>query len=528
MAYPYRQTKTTSNAVNKYKNYEYGDIAVTVQPGKGLDIKTKQPYKVINLYNIDTTSAKEIVARLTDPSKNRVTRMAWIDKSEPTHVQIKVFESEIDAWLDGGDLNAIQSVLIQSGNYNTNEVYHLEDEIATGFYSVNKDVINKAHTNAGDNALEMWQNYLSKINDPVTLEQIKLYARVYGNVTYGHILSIKNASLIKSYSPDATFVLAPGKWKTMFGRGIKRGAKPLPLYVWVPNSDNVSAADLELAKQNNGWEGVDDTEMSAQVKNDIKMKANKSAGFTIRRVGYDVKDTYLLSGAKEDKWTTEIGLLNNLNGELNNAALQHQAEKNSNKPNVEGGDEMMRRTEKACAWMESYCQDAGIDTRSQYQDASNKLADYLLNYCTVAATKKANILSETSSRVYAENATQITLILTKLGWDALKRFHTQYTYSKKEASALMGVVFGIAKRLEENSMISEGVLSWLKDKATFIKMFIKALKQIGCSIVDTPKATNNNDVDANNAQASNNIEQAKENFKNQFKEHFERISQIIL
>ena len=193
MAYPYRPSsaQNPNSAANKYKNYKWGTIAVTVQPGKGLDIATQQPFKVINLYNIDPDSAKAIIERLNDKTKQRVTRIAWIDRKEPTHVQIKVFDSEIDSWLDSGDLNAIQAVLMQSGKYNADEVMHLEDEIATGFYSKNKDKINAAHNQAGDNAMEMWQNYLSKINDPVTLEQIKLYSRVYGNTSYGHILKMQ-------------------------------------------------------------------------------------------------------------------------------------------------------------------------------------------------------------------------------------------------------------------------------------------------------------------------------------------------
>ena len=534
MAYPYYKNQNNSQkapkAADKYKNYKYGQIAVTVQPGKGLDLKTRQPYKVINLYNIDADSAKAIVARLTDPSKNRITRTAWIDKAEPTHVQIKVFDSEIDSWLDGGDLNAVQAVLIQSGKYNNDEVLHLEDEIATGFYSKNKEKINQAHSEAGENAMQMWQNYLSKINDPVTLEQIKLYSRVYGNVSYGHVLSIKNATLIKSYDKDATFVLAPGKWKSLFGRGIKRGAKPLPMYVWVPNKADVADKDLEVAKNDNGWEDTDSQDLSVQVKQDLQMKANKSGGITLRSVGYDVRDTYLLSGAKEDKWTSEIGLLNNLNGELNAAAQRDKIERGQNNPeDVEGGAEMMKRTEKACAWMESYCEANGYDTNTQSQDAGNKLADYLLTYCTVNATKKANVLESSNIQTYAENATQITLILTNLALNALTRFHRTYEYDKKEATALMNVVFGIAKKLEENSVITEGIMSWLRDKASFVKMFFKALKQIGCRVVNKPQENQlnyNNIQQAGNNQPENNVSNTDniDDIRNKFTESFNRIN----
>ena len=179
---------------------------------------------------------------------------------------------------------------------------------------------------------------------------------------------------------------------------------------------------------------------------------------------------------------------------------------------------MRMRTDKACAWMEQYCQENGYDTKTNYQDSSNKLADYLLNYCSVGATKKANILSEGNIRTYAENATQIILILTKLGWDALSRFNKTYEYSKQEASALMNVVFGIAKKLEENSVITEGIFSWLKDKAAFVKEFLKALRQIGCSVVNKPvEQPVAQPVPVNNTKSI-------EDVRNNFMESFNRIN----
>ena len=534
MAYPYYTKKP--KAAQQYKNYEYGDIVVTVKPGNGLDLKTKEPFKIINLYNIDKNSANEIVNRLTDTSKQRITRNCWIDKDEPTHVLIKVFDKDIDNWLDGGDLNAVQSILIKAG-YNPDEVKHLEDEIATGFYSKDKEKINKAHDEAGENAMQMWQNYLSKINDPVTRAQIELYSRVYGNVSYGHILSVKNATLIKSYDKNATFVLAPGQWKK-FGRGIKRGAKPLPMYVWVPY-DKATDKDIEAAKNQSGWEDTSDDELSMQVKNDINMRANqKKGGFTLRSIGYDVRDTYLLSGAKEDKWSTEIGLLNNLSGELNSAAIMDRQKRNVEPINPD--TLMEKRTEKAATWMERFCNQNGYDTTTRYQDASNRLADYLLSYCSANATKKANILTNANIRTYAENATQITLIITKLGLSALSRFSKTYAYDKKEASALMNVVFGIAKQLEMNSVVDEGVFDWIRNKAAFVKMFVSALKQIGCTIinknntqnqatnvpmnnqnVDTTMDSQNNEIPVDNTQQSN-IQQPVDNdiekVKNTFNE----------
>ena len=75
----------------------------------------------------------------------------------------------------------------------------------------------------------------------------------------------------------------------------------------------------------------------------------------------------------------------------------------------------------------------------------------------------------------------------------------------------MSVVFFIARQLEENSVITEGIFSGLKDKVTFVKLFLKALKQIGCSIVNKPTVPEMNEskIDA---------------FKQSFQETFDRIN----
>ena len=232
------------------------------------------------------------------------------------------------------------------------------------------------------------------------------------------------------------------------------------------------------------------------MKYNIKLKANKSNGGIIKRIGYDVKDTYLLSGAKEDKWTTEMGLLNNLTGELNQAAILNKQQRNAEDIDVD--TVMDKRTEKAADWMEKFCQNEGLNTKTLYKDAGNRLADYLLNYCTANATERANILSEGNIRTYAENATQVTLIITNLGLNALSRFNKTYEYSKPEAVALMNIVFRIARALETNSMISESIGTWFRDKIQFVKMFVKALKMIGCGIKkdnnNQPNVTDNNQI----------------------------------
>ena len=92
----------------------------------------------------------------------------------------------------------------------------------------------------------------------------------------------------------------------------------------------------------------------------------------------------------------------------------------------------------------------------------------------------------------------------------------------------MNVVFGIAKKLEENSVVNEGILDWLRNKAAFVKMFMSALKQIGCSIVNKPEQQDNVQQQ-NNQPQQNNVDtmqnsQTIEDVRNNFNESFNRIN----
>ena len=524
---PQATTQNTQQpkAVDKYKNPKYGKIVVTIAPGK-VDFKTKQKYKILNLYNIDAESAKEIVARLNDTTKPRISLKTWVDPTEPTHLLISVPEEKINEWLDSGDLNAVQSVLIKSGKYDNNEVKQLEDEIFIGFDTKNTEKINKLGAESEENSLQMWQRFLSKINDPVERKQIELYSRIFKNCTYvdengnerslGNILSTRNATLIRSKYPDATFVLAPGLWRSLFGRGVKRNATPIPYYAPYVNGKGNSQT-FQDAQEKRGWKDVNREDIPIQARNAIRMDAEEKGDGYHWVIGYDVKDTYLLSGAKEDIFNSQEGLLDNLKGELNAKAKERFKALNPSGETIDGNDEMLKRTEKACLWAETALPASGYTVNSRYTDVSNKLADYVLEYCRVNATKKTKFLAQTNVETYAQNATQITLILTNLALDALSRFNLKYEYTKPEAKALMSIVWGIAWNLEKNSIINESIMSWIKDKAQFVKMFLKALKKIGCSI----KKENTQLINTNTSEENT---ETPETIKNNFFEVYNRIN----
>lgn len=514
----------TQRASEKYKSE---GLKVTVSPGK-TGLANKEPAQNINIYNVDPDSAKLIASeliRLRDEN-GTATANAWVDKLDPTLVHIKVYTKDIDKWLDGGDLNKVQSILLKAKTDENPQEYQekvmrLEDKIAIGLQSGNRELAYDLNKLAQDSMISLWKKYLSTIHDPVTMEQIKLYSRVYrANNVYGAILSIKNANLIRAVDPTATFVTTAGEWERRFGRGVKRGAKPLPYYTWSP-SNKASDKDIEQAKQDTNWEDTKTSDLSAQVLRALEIKASDGKnGFIVKRIGYDVKDTYLLNGKRDntDTWTDQIGLLNNLNGELNAHAQQHYNDnmmKHSEETkNIEGYDEMSLRTKKVVEYMEENAANLGISV-SKSTDLNNKLADMVYEYCMNKVVEKANVLNSANANIFAENATKIALTLTKLAWPAMKRFNRTYEYDEKEVLSLMNIVFNLVKIMEEHSVISEGIVDWLKNKAAFLKIFLKTLKQIGCKVVKNKTESENMDQnEEQNTEIQNEAKMVKENFFN--------------
>lgn len=477
-------------AADQYKNWEYGRLKVTVTPGKK-SLKDSEPSSMVNIYNLEPQDAQDIITRLTtNPGKK--TASAWVDKTEPSHITIKVYVKDFDAWLDGGDLNSIQAVLYKSGKYDNNEVAHLEDQIGSSFGGADFEKNKQLMSDATETAMDMWNRYLNTINDKDTMDALLKYKRMYSDEgldsVLGIVLSVKNVDLIRSVNPDATFVTTKGNWEKMFGRGVVRNAKKCPYWVWIQNDASDSA--FSAAQDKTIWKGQQRSDLPPQVQREIEKLAQSEAGngFFKVSIGYDVADTYLLDGAKEDKFNTTVGRANNLTGELNQAAKDLVAQNNANQAAQQqqqtGQTDEEKRTEMAADYMRTNAQTLDITAKNS-GDANKDLADMLYEYCLKGATNKAGILMNTNSSTYANNATRISLILTRLALPEISRFTAVHNYTKKEVASLMSVVYGAVSMLERNSKLNEGVMSWLKDKATFIKQFMKAFKSIGCKVVDS-------------------------------------------
>lgn len=487
MAYSKYNKGNFQKTSEKYKNPKFGQIVVTVTPQK-TSLKDKEPSNFIYMYNLDMDVRQEIVERLSQAGKATVN--AWIPKNDPSVLIIKLHSKDADKWLDDGDLNSIQSVLIKSGKYNSDEVAHLEDEIATGLQLGDTQGKAEIEARAMETANQMWEKYLSTINDPVTMKQLELYQQIYHDLdkNYGHILSMKNAQMIRTQHPDATFVCAKGEWYRNFGRGIKRGAKPIAYWTWITSEP--SQDEIDAIKNQTIWRDDEFDALSRQVSRALQMKASDGKkGRTWLTVGYDYKDTYLIPNA-QDRFNAEIGLRNNLNGELNDLAVEKEKELGNiqDGPEIDGKSDMDKRTEMAVNYMKANA-DAFEIKPSMSDNNNNALSDMIYEYCFNNSLKAANILRKENADTFAENATKVTLILTNLAMPALSRYNKTYHYERREAIKIMTIVFGLTKKLMDNTILNEGILSWLSNKAEFAKRFIAALKQIGCSIIPDKKDT---------------------------------------
>lgn len=482
-------------ATEKYKDWTYTKLKVTASVAQPT-LKNPNPDSVVfNIYNLNPDDAKAIVERLTT-MPNKKTETAWVNRNNDTNVCIRVKKSDIKEWLDGGDLNSIQAVLYKSGNVPNDEIANLEHEFGQGVeYSEGFANREADFQKSEESVNDMWERYLTTINDPVTLKQLELYNRMYtklGFGAFGHILSMRNVDLIRAKKPDAVFVTTKKNWAEQFHRGIKRGATPIPYYTPGRGGD-ASKQAFDKAKQDNGWGDVADSDLSVQVKKELNILAGGSdLGGVIKNIGYDYSDTYQFNENEADIFSSQIGLANNLTGELNKLAAAKKAEVEKSAADmgkIDGQDEMEKRTQMGYEYFKDHAEELGISapaptsTNTTAVDYSNGLARMVVEYCKNKATEKANVLSANKIQTYGETAAKAALVLTRLALPAVSKMTPSLTFdNRKERAGVIAIMYDIVRLLENNTTttLEEGLLSWLQDKKEFAKRAIRVLKQIGC------------------------------------------------
>lgn len=238
------------------------------------------------------------------------------------------------------------------------------------FDEVEEVVTSQDINNANERIISNWQEMLTKLEDPQTRLQLLRYQTTndYAN-TYGHVLSSNNVKEILDQFPRASFVTEASTWRKKFHRTIKPGAQRI--IVTKPIYKDSSKDELDKAAQICGFDSLSDaknkTKNSTQVIHNIKIVAdrNKKPSNYIKVVMYDVSETIPPSNPSLDEWTNKIGLLDNLNGELNNKAQEFDEINNSdtkekNKQKATKAQESKWKNRRLA--IENVCKRKGIST----------------------------------------------------------------------------------------------------------------------------------------------------------------------
>ena len=458
-----------TNSKPSHQNDGKTQIEITCKGG--VNPVTNENLLTFTFYGIEKDDAFNIRAGL-DKNPSKFT-LASIVKGDTLMVRIKA--DDLDKWLDTG-LKTLQSYLLKTGKYNNDEVMHLTDEAyaRSGNGATRGDKVKK-YRDAKNSAVEYWQKYIETLNDPETVKIIEAYSSLpLTDKIYGHTLSRKNAMLIRSVDSNASFILPLSGWRQL-NRGVKRGAKQYVIYIATGSAEQI--ADVKEVIKKIGWGNMPYDELPPQVQKEVDIKTNGMASTLFKPIyEYDISDTYLFPG-QPDIFNQTLGLKNNLTGELNDLA---KAEVLANSENAPKLDELMvKRTAEANQKIIKYCQENQIPYTQSEKSSTN-----LVNALEATYKKSAmelDILRDTNINMFAENATHITLLIGKYAYDMLGRFTHGYKYSKKEVGEMINAV-GKMLTILDNQKLNESI-NYLLNKE-FVNKFMKAFKEIGCTIVD--------------------------------------------
>jgi hypothetical protein len=439
--------------------------------------------------------------RKVNPAKNV---LATTVGANGKMLKVTVANDKIDDFMKTG-LQSIMNALIVSKNYDFDKIKNIEHFIFEEKPSAKEmqDIANQSDADI----LTMWTDYMNNLEDPETRAQLQLYAKIYGNTTYGHALSLQNVMAIRAqqakHAEKPTFVLGKTKWKEYFNRAVKRGAKPyaLTMYLpkWKPKPADVDKHIPEVQKDL-GHDGTPFNELGSSVRDKIKMEAERRASAAIPKekkvyAGYDVSDTILVNSNEPDPLTAKPGIKGNVIYTLNALAEELENKKNEESGNVidpESNEAMKSRTQKALDAVVAYCDNLGITVPQPDGDPESSLTEVLLAYYRALATKKANVLTDKYINQYAEDATMFTYLLTNIGLNQLNRFHHSLTYTEKEVAALEPMMTKIASVIG-NAIVQEGIGDSIHNKlmGIFNKLGIKIVPDAEAKPTNTNKPVEN-------------------------------------
>lgn len=489
----YFRKQAGGDAASENKPDELGRLKISYSEGTVPVVAggkvTQLPVHNIFLYNLQPNDVQEIIRELTAQKKETRTQNAFVPRRNVRDcVQIRVGENDMEQWLQTG-MQIVQNILRQSGVYDEQEINDMPGYISN--VAVSKAQMRQEYQNAENKAIDVWLAYLKDINNPEIVSKLQAYQRVYRylDVQYGHVKSAKNVAAILAIDSNATFILTAAEWRD-FNRYVKPNAKRF--YVLVPLIDNVDKGKLDAVIDKCGWGGTAYCDLPFQVQQLVDMKCQELdiAPPFAHYIEFDISDTEVIPG-KEDIFNTQIGLANNLNGELNDKAKEDYAKKHGNEDMPED-QEMMQRTKQAAEFIVNFCQKQRIPFKYNETDSpSTILVNGLVAYYKSVAEADANIDKDTNKEIFAKNATLFTLIITNLALDKISNFGHPVEYTKQEAAEFLKSVTYVLNRLEPALALQPQAVEVnesatpksTRSKEEILQQFRKFCKQVGIRII---------------------------------------------
>lgn len=291
----------------------YGKAEVAHSQKTGLD----KEYIAIYLGHVWKDGSERLVNAIQSAIPKQIL-YAVVDKSNKEKVVLKVnidLKNEIPNYIA-----KIGESIKQLNEYSEASI----DNFCTRLYDVIDNVVTSNDTkNAERVTISNWKEMLERLNDPKVRQRLLNYqmSNQYAK-SYGNVLSPTNKQDILDQFPNASFVVERSTWEKKFNRKVMPNAQRIVVTKPYGSSFNL---DLDAAAKRCGFDSYEDakekTKNATQVLNRIKIEASrgKYTNF-VKVIMYDVSQTIPPSNPKDDVWTNEIGLSNNILGVLNQNA----------------------------------------------------------------------------------------------------------------------------------------------------------------------------------------------------------------
>lgn len=332
----------------------------------------------------------------------------------------------IERFLNEG-WTTMQNSIIESG-VDPKLVEPLTYEIESATHSISPAEQKKMISVANQSYAQLWQQYLNEIDSPEMQDVLSVYSKMYGNTTYGHVLSLRNIMLAKAQKPDATYVLTRNVWREA-GRGVLPNAQPIYLFrrksQFKYTDDDVKTALKQLGHDPNSF-----SKQGFSVQNAAKNLADRNTSNMLRfiwYIGYDISDTFRLDEDAEDTMISMPGITSNLAYILNQKAEEAEAERNAENKKTEGDlgarkNEMDERTAIALEVVEALCKSKKVKFTSRNEDPHFRLVEALRAYYNsfdLASTSTLNIVKPNLQKDAVEKCVKLTMLMTRTGFNAI-------------------------------------------------------------------------------------------------------------